>query len=169
MDHQLEARHEPTAMGLAERAFPLLELWSTSVCKPEPFSEHQFPHLGGKKWENWTRRPLRFLVLYFQVDRGRYGSLSQVYRSISSGTLPKVTPWGGRGGVKVSDTARWHPVSTRKSQIRRGAEVLGRVGSQRLRPIPDWPPNKGTPRFQSHIALACFLPPFTTGSQEGFI
>lgn len=57
---------------------------------------------GGEKWKSWTRRPLRFLVLYFQADMA--ASVKSIGVS-PAGTLPKVTPWGG-GGVKGSDIAR---------------------------------------------------------------
>lgn len=78
LHHQLDARHEPTAMNLSERAFPLMEIRSRSALSQNPSLNTSF-HIWGvgeEKWGRWTRRPLKFPVPCFQVGGGRCGSLS---------------------------------------------------------------------------------------------
>lgn len=93
------------------------------------------------KWESWTRRHVRFLVLYFQVGGDRSGSLCHVYRGVSSGYLPKDDSSGVRmkgqtqlGGIK------WglgEMGLERAWKYQEGQEVKDKAASQVVHPVKE--------------------------------
>lgn len=94
-DHQWDARQKATAMNQAKK---LLCSWKyglevlTSQNSSLNISLHIWREI--QKWEHWTSRHLRFLVLCFQVGGASINSLVD--------TSSKMTSWGGREGSHTS-------------------------------------------------------------------